>query len=507
MRKALLFTTILLAAIARPVLGDTVQFGIRAQTEFDIEDTENESDTITQAGPTIRFQGDGRRYTYDLRHDSSFEKYARDERRNDWEHRTNFRGTWVPTSRWSATFTNNFSRLSSLRSSEQDLSDVDSVVEAEFDFETEAITTNSFTAQLQGQHTPRFSTVSTLSHFYRDPENEGDGRQKIDSVTLVNSGSYQVFSDHRFGIGHRFRSLESSTESFERTTRTNEIFFTWNWQIDARTSFSLQAGPAFAEDDPQDLDFPQFGTLPQDSRSFANPDTCPPVFLRNELGQVERFAILTSSCRAVNQDRLTLAQRDRVQSSSAIFRFERADLESETNINPFFNLSLTRNFARGSVFASWSRTDSQTQSTGSETILDTVNAGVRYRISPRWSSSVTFRFSRRTTDSDREVPFALLSFQGDPNALGTGLLAAPIVGAVDFDQRLLSEADFYDLEFRTSREVGRYSSVFSSLRLRRTASHVESEFNNSGLTSTRESSENDFSILVGFNYRFRPIQL
>lgn len=505
MRKAIL-TTLLLSFAAGPSAADQVQFGLRTQAEFDIEEEEGESDTIFQFGPTIRFEGERRRLTYDLQHESYFEKYARNERRNDWEHRTSFRGTWTPTGRWSATVTDNFSRLSSLRSSERDLSDLDSVLEAEFDFETEAITTNTFTAQLVGRHTERFSTISSISHFLREPENETDGRQSINSVTLVNQVSYQALSDHRFGFGHRFRSLESSTENFEQTTNTNEIFATWNWQIDARTSFSLQAGPAFSEDDPQRLDFPQFATLPQDRFAFANAFTCPQVVLPNEFGQPELFAIVTAQCGGLFQRDLTEAERDRVESSSAIFRFDRSEEEDNTNVNPFFNLLLEREFSRGSVSASWSRTDSQTQSTGSETILDTVRVGGTYDFSPRWSGSVNFRFSRRTTDSDREVPFPLISFQFDTNVLGTGLVAFPIVGAFNFDQEFFSESSFYDLEFRTSREIGRYSSVFSTFRLRRTTLETESSIND-GPTFTQNSAENSFSILIGFNYRFRPIRL
>lgn len=513
MRDLRIFVTIVSLLGAVPASAHEVQLGFRTEAEYDAELTEGEADGIFRMGPVLSLSGELRRFSYGIVHDSVFEKYARNERLNDWEHRTSFQGSWVVGPRLTIRVRDSFSRLSSIRSSERDLFD-ETFLEAEGDFITDSVTTNNFSADFEGTLTPRLGTLSSISHFLRDPENPSQGRgiassargqQEVSSTTLVNQLYYQITEAHRTGLGFRYRHLEAETLDFERTTETYEVFATWNWTIDARTQFNLQVGPAISEDDPQDVDFPRFGALPQDPLAFANPGTCPLQILPNENGVNELFAVLTRECSAIVQPDLTESQLAQLEDSSAMFRFDRGDPESGTNVSPFFSLELSRQWARGSAFVNWSRTDSQVQSTGSDTVLNTFRIGARYRPASRWSTSVTFRFSRRTTETDRELPFPLLSFAADPNALGTGLTAFPIVGTANFDQKLKVDSDFFDLEFRTSREVGRHSNVFAVMRLRRTTSDVSSKFEDSD-TVTDESAENTWRFQVGFNYRFRPIR-
>jgi len=533
--KRVLVVTIVLLLAAPAAVADELQLGWRTLTEYDSEVTSQdggEDDLIFTNGPVTRVSGERRRFSYEIEHFSGYEKYVWLNELDDWRHELSARLGLELSSRVRLTVSNSFRQFPQLRT----FQDLDDVIDDEpnLNLDTGTFTTNVFTTTLTTIPLPRLVTTSQLSVVFQDVDNPTLTSQNTLSTTLLNELSYRWNESHSFGGGMRFSSRDFETgdldtvevdDTIDATTQTYEAFGRWVWQVDARTTFSTRFGPAFSTDDVDDPEtrteaptFP-FTVLLSDGveRGFLRDATsCPAENARPALGGV----ILTGDCLLFNQpfgtgtsglagEELGIIgpQLDGLRALTTLLSRPDSSSGGDDGANLFVSLTLTHEFDRMNVSASWVRSDSQTQGLGSNTIVDTLLLSSQYRFSRRLRLNADFRFTRRFSDVEREQVLLVLSetAQNIPEASLPGFLPVqgfPVLGLSVEDASFEQTFDSYSLRFRLVRDWNRYSTAFVSLSLRRQENEVDSQLDFQDV----DSSQDTFLIQLGFTYRFQPIR-
>jgi hypothetical protein len=505
-----------LVLVPSATLAEELRFGGIFETRYDSDVNvagSDGDDVIFGFGPELTVTGEYRRFEYQASHSSVFEKYDKQGGLDGWRHRTALQTSFMLSPRWVLNVSDSLSVLPTTSAIEEDLTqDVTLEVEPVVNRDNELLV-NTFNVTLQGALSPRWTSLFQVGHYLRDFDQPTAGQQDSESFSTVAQTLYQLNGEHQVGLGGRFvrRTFEASRNDFDNETDIYEVFGIWSWEIDPRTLFRAQIGPAFAEDDPRDVDFLAVATLPGDPTRFVDPSTC------NQRGLFPGFtgpgtsvAVLDASCAAFDQAALTEEQQSALEGfplnlSEALGVDEP---EAASTVNPYFSFSLTRTLERGNVFVEWRRSDSQNLSFGSVTTLDTFRTGITYRPRERWVTSALFNFTRRSSDFDQDVVVPLIgepagTFLDGPFA---GLQGAFIVGGIAQNSKSVLEDDVFNLQFRLAREFGRASLAFAQLNLRRQESRADFELNDVDLGSSR-STRNQWQFRIGVYYRFRPIRL
>lgn len=507
--KQLRATTIALVFVALPAVAEEIQFGLTSATEYDTDvTTQLQDDVIFTFGPQVEITGEHRRFDYVFRHQSEFEAYGQSEAFNDWRHRTLFTGTGRLHPKLSLEITERLSVAPSASSFDEFRAPgSDPLLDPEIEpFRRDDVLTNVFRVSLTATPTSRLVMVFDVNHFFREFDNPTASQQSTESVTLSTQTLYRWSESHTFGAGFRFRRrlFETGDSDGQNSTDIYDVFGIWRWKVTERTSFSFQAGPAFSEDDPVEPELSAIAFVPSDPTRFADTSTCA---VRDS---VFGLAILDNSCRPYDQPALTPEQLDFVASrtpnlASAVGI---AEPEGASNIDPFFSLSFAHELDHGSLFASWTRSDSESQGLGSATTSNVFRMGLSYEPIRRWSTNASFTFSRRTTDLEQELVFPVArvfpTFELVDGPLA-GLMFNEIAGAILRDGVIFQESDTMTLRFSVVRYVGRWSNVFFDVTMRRleTRSEFEVDGSSAGLS---ESGRDGYQFRIGFNYRFRPIR-
>jgi hypothetical protein len=542
MKRTLAITLALLGA-APAAVAEELQFGWRTLVEYDSEVVSQgggQDDLIFTNGPVTRLSGEHRRFDYEIEHYSGYEKYVWLDELDEWRHQLSTRARFDLSPRARIEMTNNFQQLPQLRTGTiDDVAIGETVGDDPSRFDTGTITTNVFTTSLTTAPLPRLVTTSQVAVIYREFENPGLNSQNTVSTTLLNQALYRWNESHSFGSGIRYSTRDfqigdaetaDPDDTIDANTQTWETYGIWNWQIDARTSFSARFGPAWSSDDidepePQ-TEFPTYPffitPIPGDPsltpRGFLrDPNNCPPENARPGLGGV----ILTGDCiPAFNQPfgtglsgtfgedvGIQGAQLDALQDLTIMLPVPEIEDAGDNQANLFFSFTLAHDFDRTNVAASWIRSDSQTQSLGSNTVVDTFLLNSRYHVSPRMRFNASFRFTRRFSDVEQERRFLLFSTTPEPIPAASlpgfdPVLGFPTLELVVEDASFEQTRDSYSLRFQLSRDWGRWSSAFVSLALRRQETELDSELDFLDVSATSES----FLIQMGFTYRFQPIR-
>jgi len=531
MRRSTWLATIVLLLGSPPAGAEQVEIGVDFATEYDSRVLQDEGDVIWQTGPSLRLSGDRRRVGYSIEYRPQLEIYMEQDDFDAVRHYLAANGTWQIDARNRLTVSESFShvpRVQSLRDDVPGSEDTPGFEDTVLEFEQNSVLRNFFSATWSSSPMPRIGTSVQVAHFLTEYDDASLRSQNTDAITLTTQATYQLAGNHGVGVGFRLqsRNFETGQPLEETTTNTYEVFGSWAWTIDERTSFSFQAGPAFAEDEIDDPTFAAFGLAPRSPTFLADPATCRfNITLAEQLGltpaEVELVnellgldldpnltaAVLDGTCRPIaGQDELTPAQQEALLESEATIpsQLQFGEAENDSNVNIFFALNFQRQWDRLEFSTSWVRSNSETQGFGSATILDSFRSTLIWSFLPRWRLSTTFRFSRRFTDIDREVLLPI--FGGEiqtidlPEFAGSGIEGYRINGFLPVQQKLELTDDVYSLDLRLSREVGPRITIFTGAQYRTQESRTEGD----DFSARAESDQ--YSFRIGFNYRFRPIR-
>jgi len=523
--KRIVLIAIAWLVVAAPAAAEQVQLGWRTVMEYDSEVTSidgGEDDLIFTFGPLLRIEGDYRRFRYQIEQSSEYEHYIDLGPLSDWRHELRANFVYDISPQVQIQLNNSFQQLPQIRNGNIDDAAVDAAGASTSFVEAGRVRTNVFTATLATVPTVRLTTTSQLSVIFREFDNATLNAQNTLSTGILNQLSYQLNERHSFGGGFRFSSRDFETglagqdELTDATTQTWEVFASWLWQVDSRSTFSVQIGPAFSSDDVDrnsslsTSQHPIAGVV-GGSAFLRDPASCPAENARP--GGV----LLTDDCIPfLNQDMAsvffplgipvgsqTFAELTALQS---VFPLDEPD---DSAANVFFAFQMDRRWDRARASLSWSRSDSQTQALGSNTVVDNVLFDSIFDLSSRMRFLSNFRFTRRFSEVERELVGGLLlsdTVGPIPDVFtpdGVPLIGAPIVGFVPVDSSFDQEIRTYRLQFRLVRDWGRWLSSFVSLTLRRQENDLDSDLD----TLDSETKRDSFIVRVGFSYQFKPIDL
>jgi hypothetical protein len=527
MTRTLAITIALLLA-APPAVAEDLKLAWRTLTEYDSNASGQgggKGDFVFTFGPLAALAGEYSRFHYQIQSYTAYEKYVVRSQRDHWRQdlSAHFRLDVSPRIRLDVS--DNFHQLPQLRNSNVQETDVANNPPNEPNLSTGRVISNVFTTSLSTAPLPRLGTTSQVSVIYRDLANPTLNAQNTLSTTVLNQARYQWSESHSTGLGFRYSTRDYQTlingDPIDATTQTFEGFASWVWEIDARTSFSARAGPAWTVDDlpPPDTSgtFQRYPTFTADLGGVQhgwvrNPASCPPENARPALGGV----ILTGECLPVyNQDPLTGfplgitgPQLDALLALQTTVPVDRPSSSGARNVRLFFALSLDHRWDRASVSASWVRSDSQTQSLGSGTLVDSFLLSSNYDLTSRLHFNASFRFVRRFSDVTRQSLFLVMSETPEdiPAASLPGfdpVQGFPIIGTSTEDTSFQQTRDTYAARFSLRRQLGRYSSGFVGFYVRRYQTDFNSQLDQLDFTTTT----NAWEIQLGFTYRFRPLRI
>lgn len=525
--KRIALVTIACLAAAAPAAADQAQLGWRTLVDYDSKVTAangGQDDFIFTFGPEVRIDGERERFEYHLDGFFNYEQYVKQSQLGDWRHdlRTGF--SYVLSPRVRLQVNNSFQQLPQIRVGTVDQADVTQTGGTTL-LEAGRVRTNVFTTGLTVTPTSRLVGTSQLTVVYREFQNPTLNAQNTISTSTLNALSYRLSERQTVGAGFRFSSRDfqarlAANELTDATTQTWEIFASWIWQIDSRSTFSARVGPAFSSDN---IDrnvasaFPEYPVQARSSPAYGaaafliDPAGCPAENLRP--GGI----LQTPKCQAVlQQDPASMFYTVGIPFGSQTYQeltalrtgFPVQQVGSSTSdaTNVFFQLSIDRNWDRLGVTAGWTRSDSQTQALGSSTIVDGFFLESLYTVSPRTRLLGRFRFTRRSSDVQRDLLGLLLSPTVGPIAGvftpdGVPLVGAPIVGTTVEDGSFKQQQDTYSLQLRLTRDIGRYSTSYISLALRR------QEFDLNSVRDYLDSNTavDSWGVTVGFTYHFKPV--
>jgi hypothetical protein len=513
MRHLATSIVLLLLLPAAPAAAVEVQLGWKSEMEYDSR-VLGEDDLIFNFGPTTEITREGRRLSYRLYQATTYEKYLDHAGLDDVRLRLSGSANYALTPHVMVDVSNNFSRTPLLRSGER-LETEDEiaaaaargeVLDATFEGDTGTLISNSFSSGLSWSPTERLTLNGRVLHLFREFDNESLNAQNTSSVSVSSQGTYRAFKDHQFGAGFRFsqRDFEvGGLQGDENRTVTYNAFAVWNWMIDERSTFSATAGPAWSEDDTPEEDFALFPTIPGSPAFLPDPITCP-LFVINGFPVLVGglpVAFVDPRCQPISQTPLTPDQQARLADIPAGLVDVRGSSEDQTDVNAFFTLSIDRNWDRLSLLAQWSRSDSQTQSLGSSTVVDTFYLQSNYWLTRRLRIGGNFRFSRRDTDFSREVLTPLLGVVVPVPIPGLpGFEGAPVIAAAPFQQEVQQTNDAYTAQLRLTHLWGRSSRIYAGAFYR----HSENSFEINGITGS--SSFDEWQFQIGFEYFLDPIR-
>lgn len=521
--------TIALLCLAPGADAEQVQFGWQTLLEYDSEITSGgDGDFFVRSGPVTRLEGEHQRLSYDIEHSSGYEKYATYTRLDAWRHDVIASAQYWISPRVRLNLSNTFQLLPQLRNDTVDIADTGGVPDTLDDrLNTGEVLTNVFTTTMTTAPHPRLSTSSQVSVIYRQFDDPNLNSQDTTSTTVMNQVTYQLNESHSFGTGLRFSNRDFQTfvasERTDATTRTYEPFASWTWLVDSRSTFSARTGPAWNDttinDQQEPSTFPLYPTVvgivgglggPLGGK-VRDPSQCP---AENAVPE-QMGVIVTAECGLYNQDpgtgfpdgAITGPELTALLGLRAMPTLASRDNAASNQANLYFAFTVDRRWDRYDLFATWIRSDSQTQSLGSSTVVDTLQLRARYFFTERFRFTGTFRFTRRFSDVKTESLFLVMSdtLSPIPEASLPGfdpVLGAPVVGTTAVDTSFKQTQDSYSLRLQLNRDLWRHSSAFLGVSLRRQENDFDSKLDALDINTTTHS----YVIQLGFTYRFQPMR-
>lgn len=542
---------ILLLLLAAPAAAEELQFELGSTTAWESDIRRGAvgggDDVVWEIRPRVRLEGTHPRLDYSLGYDMRAEFYTQLSELDEQNHYFTGSADYHLGRRTSLGFRNRLSMVSNIRRL-NDLAltgEEGEPVEGEIDLQDEDILTNSFTATLTTRPWSRLEGVLTFNHFVRDAgetassAEQGLARQDIDALTMTATANYLFSEDTSAGVGFRWRQRESEssgvqvdTDGVSTTTTFYDLFATWSQRLDPATTFSVQVGPSLGRDE---RDEPP--TTVREFPRVAGPDGQPLLLSgagcqRVDVGGVSR-PFLSLGCRQVvyplfddgGQAIAAAVQPSIPDSLQGSLDARRVDLDllpgeevgsDGSNVNLFASMSLQRSWDRWNLVLRYTRSDSQVQSLGSSTVLDSLRADLRWVPSPRWNAVLTFGFTRRSSELESGTPVAVLGepeeipelgmFQ-PPSVLIDGetlvpqdprpFVGAPIIGLASLDTEREVIQDLYDVNFRVTRDLTRKLQAFGEARYRRQERGGD----------LAADPFDRYEVRFGFRYQFRPIRL
>lgn len=524
MKRTLAAITALLLA-APSASADEVQFGLRSLNEYESELTTTaggEDDWIFTFGPTTRIVGERRRFNYEVEHFSGYQKYVDFGELDDWRHELRARFQYDISPRAQLQVVNSFQQLPQLRAGNVEDAAVDEEEQVPtLNLQNGTVLTNVFSTTLTLVPLPRLVSTSQVAIIYREFEDPSLNAQNTVSTTLFNQLSYQLNEAHALGFGGRWSTRDFETGDLQgdrdANTQTYEAFAHWVWNLDERSTFTGRVGPAWTVDDIDPAMFPTtirrypvaiFNIFGQPTGFVRDPNTCPPENARpgGFLLTDECFPVFIQPFGTGFELGFTGPELETLLGLETMVDVDQPDERGQADVNVFFSFTLDRRWDRLLLSATFSRSDSQTQSLGAATVVNSVYANARYDITSRLQLQATFRFSRRQSDVERELVGLIISDMSevilDIPAPAGGVLGFPIVGTTTEDRSFEQTQDSYNLRVRLSRQIGRYSSAFVGVNLRRQDTELDGVIDSQDFTGETES----WQFQMGFTWRFRPIR-
>jgi len=500
MKRNLVLTIALLLA-APPAVAEKVQLGWRTVLEYDSElvaQNGGQGDMISTFGPTLQLSGEHRRFTYQLRQNSSFEKHAKFTGLDDFRHEVGGQARFQISPRVSASVTETFSSVPFQRNSVVNSPDGPPIGPSEpsRNLTTGSVLTNVVSGSLNVIPAPRWAASSQVTNIFRTFDNPTLNSQNSLSTSFVNQLNYTLNESHSFGAGARVSVRDFQAGEIKSTTSTWEAFASWNWRIDPRSTLRARFGPSGSVDKPRSPADPMVTRFASVAGGLlVDPATCP------RLAGVPVF--LPGLCGAIAQPALGPADQAILAGLSAPALGLPTVENRQNNVNLFFAFTLNRTWDHFDVTGTWSRGDSQIDSLGSGTVVDNIQVVSTYRFTSRLRLRGTFRFTRRTSDVKRQIPVLLLANPPIPiPGLSVPAMGAEITGSATFDNGFKQVEDSSNARLSLQRDVGRYSSVSIGTNLRRDTS----DFNSSIDAQDLKRTTNSWEIVLSFTYRFRPVR-
>jgi len=534
--KRIALLTIASIAAAAPAAADQAQLGWRTLAEYDSRVTATnggQGDGIFTFGPQIRIEGERRRFQYRIDQHSSYEKHVDIDELDDWRHELTTSFVYTVSPRVQIRVNNRFQQLPQVRNGSLDDAAIDGNEDNTTFLDTGRVRTDVFSTTLSFVPTARVLGTSQLSVIYREFQNASLNAQNTVSTSTYNHLSYQLNERHTFGGGFRFSSRDFQTgfgdELTDANTKTWEGFASWQWQIDSRSTFSAQAGPAFSSDNIDRSTVSSFPRYPlafidfgggNVNAFFPDPANCPAEDVRPG-GVIPSFACAPF---VVQQDPgppvgppstfilfgipVTSPTFAALAAQRTTFPIDQPDSAAGDSANIFFSFRLDRHWDRAEASISWVRSDSQTQALGSSTVVDAIRFGTSYELSSRMRAFLDFRFTQRSSKLDRQSIVLLMSdtvsaipLSEVPTPDGIPLRAAPIVGTYLEDSGFDQTLSTYNLRLRLSRDWGRWITSNLTLDLRRQETKFDSDIDSLDFNSSADS----WDLMLSFTYQFKPI--
>lgn len=530
--RRLVLSTIALLLVASTARAEEVRLSTLFQTEYEEEVLGASNDFNFSFEPRIRLAGDHPRLVYEIEHASRYNLHTGASDLDGFRHRTIANGTWQFDKGRSLTVNDQFSVVPRLRFQDSLDATIDEVPGAgepveDRDLVENQVLTNVFSANLRGRLFSRLTGAVGVTHFYRKFDDPSFRQQDTDALSTSTSLSWRHSPRHTFGAGFTFRRRNFSTSAIrDSNTDTYNAYATWSWVVDPRTSFQARIGPAWSVDEIGEFDLPRYGTVVGAPNRLANPESCATTFLVDTGMGPSLAAILDRTCQA-DPGTLATPNRDLTPEEAAanqdadplpglllsgLTAADLTDPKQETNVNVFFSFALSRVWERFNSTVTYRRSDSETQSLGAATTLDSLGVVTRWEPTAKFESVLSFFWTRRQSDSTQEVqiPFFGLRQEGMVDIFADEeFTVSPILGVRTFDRTLDAVDDIFSISLRMNRKMTRRSSAFVSAGMRWTERKFDSvvDYGPIELENSTASSGNDWEVRWGFIYHFDPIQL
>ena len=472
----------------------------------------SESGFAVRGGPDLHLRRPLGDLTFDLRYQPRYQYYFVDvSGANSLDHFGSARVDWQATPLTLLSLNSDFAVARNLSLLAAD----PTLAQGDFEVTDQKVFRSSNTLLATRQLSPRLQlqAIGTGAIYEYEEDTEADGRSFSGVLQLLRALSPRT----RTGFGGSI-----TRQNFDKTPLTAEGrgttfyqgFGIFTHQLGPRTSFNLQAGPAWAVPD-------QFGGAPQQVPRFGTVEAQRGIFLGRAL-------VAASTCPSLGDGTFALSDSCQGNPLSPLIQQNQAaqvELVDREDVNGsltmFGRVSLDRHWRTFTASLSYQRSASAAGGFGTSTNLDTVSAQVVWRPKEYWTVSSFASWEHQVSTSEVPVPELVLEpatafvevvrFQGQEigrvvdscAVIGPGCRAVPDAGqAVALRTRELTDSAIdtqtYRLNLQAKRRIDRHLALVASTSWRR--QRAQGDFQ-------QDQSNDELRFELGMIWNWDPIHL
>jgi hypothetical protein len=450
---------------------------------------DEEDDWIFSVTPKLKFLEDEGKFTWDLGYDPTWEKAIQTDQVKGFRHFAYARSRYQLSGRTQVFFEDGFYYSDTVNAS---FVEDDVTTSPDVNTFRDNVLRNDLTLGVQHSFTPRLEGSLAFSNqlFRSDLETRADNEVYRGNANL----QYTLTPQHQVGGGaaftwQHFQATDNDLRPGSRTVFFN-VFGSWSWFIDEKTTFSVTAGPTFIDDD---QDAPETVIAGAPRVPFVDEGATIRVFDINscDTSGGDRVLELCSSSFSIpsaSPDAVDI----RADGSSQTLTFpagQAPEGASENRWTLFGEVSLTRRWTPNLQSSlSYQRTDDTASGIAGSSILDWVSLVNLWQISELWRADLRADFTRRksATESDRTLIVVVPS--------GINPLYAETQRLTSTTVKEVLETNRWGVSTRVTRQITRHLQASVRYAFNRQSSKAR--------TAGRRSDFDDHLVTFGVQYDF-----